>query len=637
MLAVEGGVAGDRVMSMLEVPEGDCAVAIARATPSVDDGDLFAYGEDGAVLGSDEGSDKSPALLVCPPHPRRILLVARIAAGHGLVAIGAERVALRDAPRAASVYGVRYQPGELAKRMSVWPGLDEKVEEHRRRVGGRWVDVRRVAVPLDARTPTRVSASIDAERCLDVLIAPSDEVTAVDVVVQGEDGRVLGRAQSEGRDRTLIVCSPTPVSISLELRPHLGIGLAVVMLSRSEEGSEPDIDAEALRLDVYSFGSVAEERKQHDALQASLGYPPARVVASGTLPLGRRLSYPLDLPEGCVRLDWVSGAPLRGVEAFLYAPDGALLAKETGKNPGLFRCGPASAARLDAGSLSRAGPFALELYPERGTPKLLEKYPLAASRLLGRMLETGIIASARQVGAVYASDLTSTALTRQALTLPFGRCLDVTLAIGPGAATSSFGSCGPTARSSASAAAKTRRACTSARSTPPPAAPPSSPPRCASSRARPRDCSRLGSSIRAHQRRHLVIECRGRGQIHDVPGVRYDDERRARQHGCELTRRLLGALVVGARHDGDREVVGCERAAELDHVRQHRERAPQDIDQSVRRVLEQALADELGAAGIETRASTPHESRARRVESVALDRFRKAERPGRALGSGTGQ
>ncbi len=35
---------------------------------------------------------------------------------------------------------------------------------------------------------------------------------------------------------------------------------------------------------------------------------------------------------------------------------------------------------------------------------------------------------------MYASDLTSTALTRQALTLPFGRCLDVTLAIGPGAA-----------------------------------------------------------------------------------------------------------------------------------------------------------------------------------------------------------
>ncbi|HEX5099675.1 MAG TPA: hypothetical protein VFV94_09260 [Polyangiaceae bacterium] len=434
VLAVEGGVAGDRITSLLEVPEGDCAIAIARATPSVDDVDLFAYGEDGAVLGSDESSDKAPALLVCPPHPRRILIMARIAAGHGLVAIGAERVAIRDAERAARVYGVRYHPGEIAKRMALWPGLDEKLEQHRQRVGGRWIDLRRVAVPLDARTPTRVSASIEAERCLDVLVAPSDEVTAVDVVLLGEDGTVLGRAQAEGRDRSLVVCSPTPASVSLELRPHLGIGVAVLILSRSDEGSEADIDADTLRLDVFAFGSVAEERKRHDREQAARGYPAPRVVASGSLPLGRRLSYPLELPEGCVRLDWISGTPLRGVEAWLYAPDGALWAAEGGKNPQLFRCGPKSNARLDVSSLSRPGPFALELYAEPGTPKALDKYPLAASRLLSRMASQGLIASAKQVGAVYEAQLTSTALARQALTLPFGRCLDVTLAVGPGAA-----------------------------------------------------------------------------------------------------------------------------------------------------------------------------------------------------------
>jgi hypothetical protein len=434
VLAVEGGVAGDRITSLLEVPEGDCAIAIARATPSVDDVDLFAYGEDGAVLGSDESSDKAPALLVCPPHPRRILIMARIAAGHGLVAIGAERVAVRDAERAANAYGVRYHPGEIAKRMTLWPGLDEKLEQHRQRIGGRWIDLRRVAVPLDARTPTRVSAAIEAERCLDVLVAPSDEVTAVDVVLLGEDGTVLGRAQTDGRDRSLIVCSPTPASVSLELRPHLGIGVAVLMLSRSDEGSEADIDAETLRLDVFAFGTVAEERKRHEREQTARGYGTPRVAASGSLPLGRRLSYSLELPDGCVRLDWVSGAPLRSVEAWLYAPDGALWAAERGKNPQLFRCGPKSSARLDVSSLSRPGPFALELYPEPGTPKVLEKYPLAASRLLARMAAQGLIATARQVGAVYEAQLTSTALARQPLTLPFGRCLDVTLAVGAGAA-----------------------------------------------------------------------------------------------------------------------------------------------------------------------------------------------------------
>ncbi len=66
VLAVEAGVAGDRVAALLEVPEAECAILIARGTRSVDDVDLFAYGEDGAVLGSDEASDKAPALLVCP-------------------------------------------------------------------------------------------------------------------------------------------------------------------------------------------------------------------------------------------------------------------------------------------------------------------------------------------------------------------------------------------------------------------------------------------------------------------------------------------------------------------------------------------------------------------------------------------
>ena len=101
VLAVEAGVADDRVSSLLEVPESDCAVAIARATPSVDDVDLFAYGEDGAFLGSDEGSDKQPAILVCPPHPKRIFLSARIVAGHGLVAHGAQRVPVSEAERGA--------------------------------------------------------------------------------------------------------------------------------------------------------------------------------------------------------------------------------------------------------------------------------------------------------------------------------------------------------------------------------------------------------------------------------------------------------------------------------------------------------------------------------------------------------
>jgi hypothetical protein len=97
-----------------------------------------------------------------------------------------------------------------------------------------------------------------------------------------------------------------------------------------------------------------------------------------------------------------------------------------------LRCGEAAKVRLDAEALSRPGPFAVELRPERGTPPLLDKYPLASSRLLSRMFDRGVITNARRVGAVYAHDLTSTALGRRELVLPFGRCLEVTLAVGAG-------------------------------------------------------------------------------------------------------------------------------------------------------------------------------------------------------------
>jgi hypothetical protein len=433
VLAVEAGVAGDRVSSLLEVPENDCVVAIARATSSVDDVDLFAYGEDGAVLGSDEGSDKQPALLVCPPHPRRIFLSARIAAGHGLVALGAQRIAVRDAERVAAAYGVRYRPGELTRRMSVWPGLDERLEQHRRALGGGWVDLRRVAIPLDARTPTRLSASVDAERCLDLLVVPSDEIVALDVTLLDAEGRIVGRARSSGRDRSLVVCSPTPSAVTFELRPHLGIGLAIAMLSRSREGTETDIESGAFRLELYPTQGVAAERERRSAELARLGLPAGRLLASGTLALGQRKSLSFELPGGCSRLDLVAGTPLRGVNAWLYAENGSLLARGSGPSPALYACAPAGRVRLDAESLARPGPFALELRPEAPTPPALVENPLAASRLLARMIERGVVPTARRVGAVYPHAVSANGLARQKLLVPAGRCLDVTGAIGPGA------------------------------------------------------------------------------------------------------------------------------------------------------------------------------------------------------------
>jgi hypothetical protein len=165
-----------------------------------------------------------------------------------------------------------------------------------------------------------------------------------------------------------------------------------------------------------------------------LGLGAGRLVASGTLPLGQRKSVTFDLPSGCSRLDLVAGTPLRGVDAWLYAEDGSLLARARGPSPVLYACAQGGKVRLDAESLARPGPFALELRAEPGTPKTLVDNPLAASRLLSRMVEHGVIGVAKRVGAVYAHPVGSNTLARQSLMLPVGRCLHVTGAIGPGAA-----------------------------------------------------------------------------------------------------------------------------------------------------------------------------------------------------------
>jgi hypothetical protein len=206
------------------------------------------------------------------------------------------------------------------------------------------------------------------------------------------------------------------------------------MLSRSREGTEADIDVETLRLDLYPTLGIGPERERRAAELARLGLTAGKLIASGTLPFGQRKSVTFGLPAGCSRLDLVAGTPLRGVNAWLYSDNGSLLAAASGPSPVLWACAPvAGRVRLDAESLARPGPFALELRAEPGTPKTLVENPLAASRLLSRMIEHGVIRVARRVGAVYVHPVGPTALARQNLMVPVGRCLDVTGAMGAGA------------------------------------------------------------------------------------------------------------------------------------------------------------------------------------------------------------
>jgi hypothetical protein len=434
VLTVQAGAAGDRVSSMLSVPETGCALLVARATDSIDDLDLYAYGEDGAMLGTDESPDRTPTLMVCPPHPKRIFVVARIAAGHGLVALGAQQVDPRDAERVGRATGAHGHPGEAQGRAEAWPGLTERLAEHRRQIGGAWQELRKVAIPIEPRVATRLSATVEAERCLDVLVIPSEDASYLDVDVLDASGRIMGRAAATGRDRSLIVCSPIQAVVTIEVRPHAGRGLAAVVTSRSVPGSERDIAAGPVRIEIAPTGDLEQTRSTNAERLSARGYAQAKVLGQGQLHVGRRVSLSLDLPNGCARVDVLSGRPVRGVEAWLWNDRGALVATERGSGQvPLFACQTGGKARLDVEAIAQPGRYAVELRTERNAPKILSEQPLAAGRLLTRMFERGVIHNAEQAGAVRSAELSPTRLYRENLLVPFGRCIDVSLALGPGA------------------------------------------------------------------------------------------------------------------------------------------------------------------------------------------------------------
>lgn len=433
VLTVEAGVPGDRISSFVIVPENACALLVARATESVEDIDLYAYGEDGSVLGSDEAPNRRPTLMVCPPHPKRVFVVARIAGGHGLVALGAQEVAVGAAERVGRAMAAHGHPGEASGRAEAWPGLTERISVHREQIGGRWQDVRKVALPIEPRLPTRVSALVEAERCLDVLVVPSEEVAHLDVSVLDQTGRIVGRALAAGRDRSIVLCSPLRQAITIEVRPHSGRGLAALVLSRSVPGSEPEIRAETRPLDVAPTAELDEVRQEHAERLRRWGYDAPKPLGQATAQVGKRTSLAVELPPGCARIDVLSGRPVRSLEAWLWLEDGTLVAHDRRGGPlPLFACGPGSKARLDVEALTQPGRFAAELRKEGPTPPALSEQPLAAGRLLARMVDRGVIQNAEQIGAAQSVSVGPARLHRQDLLVPLNRCVDVTFALGAG-------------------------------------------------------------------------------------------------------------------------------------------------------------------------------------------------------------
>jgi hypothetical protein len=217
---------------------------------------------------------------------------------------------------------------------------------------------------------------------------------------------VVARAREGGADRTITVCSPLAFNGSLLVRPHIGRGLAAVVMAKARGTAARDLSARPDVVWAAPGRGLDAVKTERNAALARAGYAAPTMSTNGALAMGRRASTAIDLgaaPAGCARIDVVAGAPLALVAAELWDDKGALLAAGEGASGAtLFACARGK-ARLTLETRGRPGPYAVTVRPERWKDPAFAAHPLAAGRMLDRaaqgatMLIEGSTSSVRAV------------------------------------------------------------------------------------------------------------------------------------------------------------------------------------------------------------------------------------------------
>ena len=314
MSVVASGLLGDgeRLGAFVEVPADSCLLAYARGSTSMEDIDVVLFAEEGNPIAVDEAPDAHPTVILCPPHPARVYLAVHAAGGEGLVAVGAQLVPPDRSVEVGRTAGARGARGEAPRPADAWPGLEERIRQHRAALGGTWEDIRRSAMTVDVRASSMAPVAVDANQCVDILVVPEDGVLSMELDVVDADGREVAHAHDAGKDRSLVLCSTFAMTGSLRIRPHVGAGLAAVVMGRTPSSSAPDLATRVELLWYATARTVEQTRVAFDAALAKRGYAAPTVFGTGSITAGRRLTLTGDVPssDACARIDVVAGAPL---------------------------------------------------------------------------------------------------------------------------------------------------------------------------------------------------------------------------------------------------------------------------------------------------------------------------------------
>ena len=263
---------GERLGAFVDVPANACLLTYARGSSSIEDIDVVVFAEEGNPIAADEGPDPHPTVLVCPPHPDRVYLAVHAAAGEGLVALAAQLTPRDRAAEVALKLGARGSRGEGPRSAEAWPGLDERVRAHRAALGGHWEETKRVAVTADARTETVLAVTADADQCVDVLAVADEGVALLELELTDGEGRVIARAREATRERSVLLCTATAIAGSLHLRPHVGNGLAAVVVAKTPLEDASDLGEKPETVWYATSRTVEQAKKTVEAELARAGY-----------------------------------------------------------------------------------------------------------------------------------------------------------------------------------------------------------------------------------------------------------------------------------------------------------------------------------------------------------------------------
>lgn len=429
-LGAAAGTEGDRVGGFVELAATDCMVALARPAAGISDTDLFVFNDGGDLVASDEAPASQAVVVVCPPHPGRMYVAARVMSGAGIVAVGAMRVGPEAAPAVAKALGARGLGSADSGRLAAWPGLERKIRQRRQLLGSQWEDVRRVVLPVEPSAASVMSVPVQPGRCLDVLATPGEGVHAIELVATDAAGRIVARGKPPDRDQTLVLCSEHRRTVTLSVRPRASAGLVAMVVSQSTHGAAQPLSDRVWIAGIGPIAKMADSVARHRASTRRLGMGAPRRLVSGTARVGAPKATTVRLEAGCTRLDVIGGAPLGAMAAELWADDGQLLSRARGgESATLFCCGPRGTANLEVAAELSPGPFVVEARHDAKPPQPLLSLPRAAARLLQHLEATEGPVSVRRAAGVEVVALDSAAATRRVLPVAAGSCAHLVVAL----------------------------------------------------------------------------------------------------------------------------------------------------------------------------------------------------------------